>query len=482
MSYLGIDVGTQGARALIVGQDGTVLAEASLPFAQAEVPGLPPGWHEQDPRAWHEAVVSAVATATVDLRRAGGPPVEALSVTSTSGTLCLVDERGEPLGPAIMYSDTRSADLAAQVQNAGAGLAERLGYGFNASFALSKLTWVSRVQPERLARARWCLSPADLVAGWFTGEWGTSDWTNALKMGYDLLDLRWPTFISEGLGLPAGLLPRVVAPGTPIGDVSAQAAERMGLPVGAQVVAGSTDGVAAQLASGAVSPGDWNSTLGTTLVIKGVSRSLLRDAQGRIYCHRHPEGYWLPGGASSTGAECLAMRFGQDLDALNRAALAHTPSGVVVYPLVRRGERFPFCRPEATGFTLGQASGRECLFSAHLEGIAYVERLAYDVLRDLGASVGDTIHVAGGGIQSEAGLQVRADVLNRRLVAPAVPSAAMGAAILAAYGHSQDGLSAVARRMVRHTREVTPRPGYHGMYADGYDRFVRACEERGYLP
>jgi xylulokinase len=341
---------------------------------------------------------------------------------------------------------------------------------------------VSRVQPERLARARWCLSPADLVAGWFSGEWGSSDWTNVLKMGYDLLDLRWPTFISQDLGLPAGLLPRVVAPGTPIGAVSAQAAERTGLPVGARVVAGSTDGVAAQLASGAVSPGDWNSTLGTTLVIKGVSRSLLRDAQGRIYCHRHPEGYWLPGGASSTGAECLAVRFGQDLDALNRAALAHTPSGVVVYPLVRRGERFPFCRPEATGFALDQAADRQCLYAAHLEGIAYVERLAYDVLRDLGASVGGTIHVAGGGIQSEAGLQVRADVLNRRLVAPAVPSAAMGAAVLAAYGHSQDGLSAVARRMVRHTREVTPRPGYHGMYADGYGRFVRACKERGYLP
>ena len=143
MSYLGIDVGTQGARAVIVGQDGTVLAEASLPFPQAEVPGLPPGWHEQDPRAWHEAVVSAVATATADLRRAGGPPVEALSVTSTSGTLCLVDEQGEPLGPAIMYSDTRSADLLP-----GAGSPARPGRT-PATACSASLPWQAhRVEPR----------------------------------------------------------------------------------------------------------------------------------------------------------------------------------------------------------------------------------------------------------------------------------------------------------------------------------------------
>ena len=482
MSFLGIDVGTQGARALITDLDGSLLAFASMQFTGAEVPGLPAGWHEQYPRAWREAVLRVVAQVSADLKRVGGPPVQALSVTSTSGTLCLVDALGEPLCPAIMYGDTRSADLSAEVQAAGASLAERLGYRFNASFALSKLVWVGRAHPERLAQTRWCLSPADLVAGWLTGEWGVSDWTNALKMGYDLIDLRWPAFIEEALSLPARILPRVVAPGTPIGAVSAPAAEMTGLPIGARVVAGSTDGTASQLASGAVSPGDWNSTLGTTLVIKGVTRDLLHDPQGRIYSHRHLEGYWLPGGASSTGAECLAERFGQDLDALNRAALAHSPTGLVAYPLVRQGERFPFSRPRATGFLLGESPDWEVLYTAHLEGLAYVERLSYEVLRGLGAEVRDTIHVAGGATDSDAGLQIRADVLDRRLLAPVVPSGAMGAAVLAAHGHSGDGLSAVARRMVHHEREVTPRPGRHAMYVDGSERFVRACEERGYLP
>ncbi|MHB1293584.1 MAG: FGGY-family carbohydrate kinase [Anaerolineae bacterium] len=484
MYVLGIDVGTQGARAIIADLQGCVNAEAARAFPAEALAAPAPGHFEQQPTAWREAVLQAIGEAVAQFTAAGqaAEDIRALAVTSTSGTLCLVDAAGEPLGAAMMYSDARSSGEAAEVQAAGAALGEKLGVRFGASYALCKVRWVQRHEPERLARARWFLSPTDLVNGWLSGTWGVTDWSNALKWGYDVVDLAWPAFIADDLGLPAERFPQVVAPGAIIGRVSAEIARQTGLAGGTLVVSGATDGVASQAASGAVRPGAWNSTLGTTLVLKGVCTALLRDAEGRVYCHRHPEGYWLPGGASNTGADCLAQRFdAARLAALNEAALAVSPTDLVVYPLVRRGERFPFNRPEATGFTLGETNDEATSFVAHLEGLAYVERLAYDVVQALGAEVGDTVHVAGGGTHSAAGLQIRADVLGRRLLVPQTPSGAMGAAILAACGLVGETLTQAAGRMVHYQRVVEPRADYRGRYDALYDRFLGACRERGYV-
>jgi xylulokinase len=306
---------------------GRLVAEgaADLPPPVQE---LPAGWFEQQPESWWLAACAALRAVTASL---GDAPVRALAASATSGTVCLVDGAGEALGAALMYSDGRARAEAEMVQAAGSVLA-RLGYRFSASFALPKLLWLARHRPGDVARARWFLAPADYLAGRLTGEWGVTDWTNALKAGYDLLARRWPPFIA-GLGLPEGCFPAVVAPGTPVGRVSPAGARATGLAVGTPLLAGATDGCASQLSTGAVAPGDWNSTLGTTLVVKGVSEALICDPLGRIYSHRHPEGHWLPGAASTTGGEALATRFAPaDLDRLNARALDVAPTGLIVYP------------------------------------------------------------------------------------------------------------------------------------------------------
>ncbi len=480
----GIDVGTQGARVIIVDLDGCVNSEASEAFPASTLVSKRPGIFEQDPRLWREAVYASLAGAMRSFRQNGGHPeqVAALAVTSTSGTLCLADVEGEPLGPAIMYSDARATAVADEVQAAGTAWADKLGSRITASFALSKLRWVQANDPGRLERARWFLSPADMVAGWLCGEQGHADWTSALKWGYDVVDLCWPGFIGEALGLPMDKMPRVQAPGSVIGPLSADAAARMGLTTETLVVAGATDGTASQIASGAVAVGDWNSTLGTTLVLKGVSEALLRDPLGRIYCHRHPDGYWLPGGASNTGADCLAQRFDrQQLETLNAAALGCSPTDLVLYPLARRGERFPFDRPDAEGFVLGDVTDVTTHYAAHLEGLAYVERLAYGVVESLGARVNDTVYAAGGGTQSRAGLQIRADVLGKRLAVAGAPSGAMGAAILAARGVAFPSVADAVKAMVRCTLTVDPRRELEKPYQQRYQRFLEACRERGYI-
>jgi len=481
---LGIDVGTQGARAMVVDLQGNLQAQATSPFPTSAILANESGWFEQNPSSWRDATIAVVSQVVNQLRGEGVPSeaIAALSVTSTSGTLCLVDGAGQPVRDAIMYSDTRSSQVAKRVQSAGAELATKLGILFSASYALSKLAWVQANEPRMLNRARWLLSPTDLVIGWTSGVWGQSDWTNALKWGYDVVDLGWPAFIGDSLGIDTHKLPVVGSPGRPLGHVCQSMAEATGLSTKTLVVAGSTDGTASQLASGACSPGDWNSTLGTTLVLKGVTQELISDPQGRIYSHRHPDGYWLPGGASSAGADSLSTRFAaDDLPNLNATALDHSPTDLIVYPLVRKGERFPFANSEAQGFALGDTNDERVRYAAHLEGLAYVERLCFQLLRSLGAQVGDALHVAGGATKSQAGLQIRADVLDAHLLVPALPQGAMGAAILAASNCGFDSVADTARAMVRYAQTVDPRDNMTAAYDAPYARFVAACAERGYV-
>jgi xylulokinase len=508
--FLGIDVGTNGARALACDDQGEIIAHAEVPFAPRSVPALPPGWFEQWADDWWAATGACLRRVAAVLRQAGHAPtaIQGISVTSTSGTVCLVDVGGEALGSALMYNDGRATAEAEEANRAGAGLADKLGYRFAASFALPKLLWLHRHEPERFRAARYLISPTDFIVGRLTGRFDVSDYGNALKTGYDLIEDCWPDFIEAELGILIARLPKVVAPGTPVGAVTRPAAAETGLAAGTPVLAGMTDGCASQVSTGAVAPGQWNSTLGTTLVIKGVTRALLRDPSGAVYCHRHPDGYWLPGGASNTGCEWVARHFDlARLDALNAAALTCAPTDLIVYPLTWPGERFPFARPEARGFAVpfpagGQVQGgrqvppdgdlRQDLplpkggdeatrYTAHLEGVGYVERLAYETLAGLGAEVGDAIYVAGGANSSAAWLQIRADILGKTLRVPAAGGGAMGAAIVAASRTAYTGIVPAARAMVRIVHEVEPRPALKAAYAERYARFGAACRERGYL-
>jgi xylulokinase len=381
-----------------------------------------------------------------------------------------------------MYNDARSRDLVPEVRRAGVVLEERLGLVFDASFALPKILWLARERPAVFARARHCVHAADFIVGRLTGEHGISDHSNSLKTGYDVIEGRWPAFIGRDLGIPLVKLPRVLTPGALAGRVGAEGAAASGLPSGTPVLAGATDGMAAQIASGAVEPGTWNSSLGTTLVVKWITKALVRDPEGRIYSHRHPEGWWMPGGASNTGAEWIGKEFpGEALPELDARAAGRLPTRIVRYPLARRGERFPFRRPEAEGFLLGKPRDRIEAFAAGLEGTAFLERLAYETLIEIGAAVGDRIHVTGGGARSEVWLRVRASVLGRTLLRPAISETAMGAALLAASGVWFGTLSRAARAMVRIGAAVEPDPELRRAYGDVYETFLSELRHRGYL-
>ncbi len=484
MYVMGIDLGSGGVRVVICDSRGVVAAEAGQGFApDVDLPPAGPSYHEQDVSQWWPAAQAAIRAALAQAGSVGVSPqaVRALAVTSTSGTLVPLGADRRPLGPALMYNDSRAVAQAEQLNALAADFNARLGRSFQPSFGLCKILWVAQHDPARFAQVALWAHAGDYLVGCLTGVYDVSDYSTALKTGYDLLEQRWPAFIAQ-TGIPLERLPRIVAPGAVIGSVSASAAEATGLALGTVVRAGMTDASAALLASGAARPGEWNSTLGTTLVLKGISETLVRDPLGRVYCHLHPLGWWLPGAASSVGGERLrALAAGQSMALLDQQAAARGPSRLVMYPLARRGERFPFVAPDAEGFVIGQPENDTDLYRACLEGVALVERLCYDVLAELGAPAGERLYVTGGGSRSAVWNQIRADALGRQLARPEQPESAFGAALLAAAGTLYDDVAQAARAMVRIASVVDPDPAAQAHYDDQYARLVEACRARGYL-
>jgi sugar (pentulose or hexulose) kinase len=470
--YLGIDLGTQSVRVMAVNQDGIVLGAATQRL-MSQRDGVR---HEQDPEAWWSA--TAIGLREVMGRLESNAQIRGVAVDATSGTILLMDAEARPLTRALMYDDGRATLEAVKVNEAGEALWRQMSYRMQPSWALPKLLWLLR-HVDIPAGAR-LAHQNDFLNARLAGRLLPTDSSHALKTGYDLIRSQWQETILDALQVPLSLMPEVVAPGTKIGEVGAIAAELTGVPIGVPIFAGMTDGCAAQIASGATEAGSWNTVIGTTLVVKGVTRDLLSDPAGVVYSHRSMDGCWLPGGASSVGASAIVREFGNaDLDALNHAAFGAPPSAVVVYPLASKGERFPFATPEAEGFTLGNAASVEERYISVLQGIAMIERLSFDLLRNLGAPMGGRFSISGGAVKSEALNQIRANMLERELSVPEVTEGAFGMAVLVSA--AQSSLGEATGRMVRIQRTITPERPF-AEYAEQYKDLVDELYSRGWLP
>jgi D-ribulokinase len=471
--WLGIDLGTQSVRALVVDRTGTVLGSAVQRLdSHREGPR-----HEQDPEQWWQATADACRKALADI---AARPVGGVAVDATSGTVLLTDAEGRALTPALMYDDTRATAEAAQVNSAGDAVWAKLGYGrMQPSWAMPKLLWLLREHAEVVPQAR-LTHQNDFINRRLIGHEAPADLSNALKTGADLIDENWPEAVMDKLGVPPHLLPGLVRSGSRLGTVCAAASTATGIPSGTPVIAGMTDGCAAQLGAGVRRPGDWNSVLGTTLVLKGVTRDLIRDPSAVVYSHKAPNGDWLPGGASSTGAGIIARDYaGRDLTDLDRRAHAYEPARVLAYPLAAQGERFPFVAPQAAGFRIGSPRDDAEGYAAVLQGVAYLERLCADYLDLLGAPVGGEYVITGGATSNAYWNQLRADVLNRPVTLPVNAEPALGMAVLAASASRSTG--DIAGEMIRIRDVLEPRSAATGRFDEPYLRFVGELESRGWL-
>ena len=177
---------------------------------------------------------------------------------------------------------------------------------------------------------------------------------------------------------------------------------------------------------------------------------------------------------------------GRDLDALSAQAAGREPATVIAYPLVSRGERFPFTAPDAEGFVLGAPAGEIALYAALLQGVAFVERLCFDSLDMLGAPISGDLTFTGGATRSRYWCQLRADILGRPVRLPENAEPALGMAVLAASNSkarsvSERRVSGVAREMIRIRDVVVPRPDRVARLHEPYLRLVEELARRGWI-
>lgn len=471
-AWVGIDLGTQSIRVLAVDGTGRIVAAASRGVRSDRSEGR----HEQDATAWLRGVRECLADVAPAVA-AAGLDVRGIAVASTSGTLVPVDAHGMPTGAAVMYDDVRGAGHLDAVAEAGEATWARMGYRMQGSWGLPKL--LALRDAGAIAPGGHVAHHADVVVADLVGHAVATDASHALKTGVDLDAVDWPRDVLDRLGIDADLLPGVVASGSIVGVVSTAAAAATGLPAGCAIVAGMTDGCAAQIAAGALEPGEWSSVLGTTLVLKGVAAA--RPAgTGAVYAHRAPfDGGWWPGGASSTGAGALSTWLPDaDLAALTAsAALVDRPP--LAYPLVGAGERFPFVAPDARAI-VPSGTDAEVLAGAAV-GVACIERLAFDVLAHDGHRVDGRRIATGGGARNAWWVRMRATLQQHPLTVPSASEGALGMAMLAAASVGGEPLPVVAARM-RATATVVEPGDLPAWLLDAHVATLDRLRDEGWLP
>lgn len=412
---IGIDIGTSGARAVAMGLDHLIVASGAAKLADVSS-------DHRAPEAWAGAVDTALGfvLATIDPAR-----VRAIAIDGTSGTLLPVDKDGEPLARPMMYNDPVEDEA---ILSPIAAFAPEESAAHGATSGLAKALWFqARVSPHRI------LHQADWLAGRLTGRFEISDENNALKTGYDPMARRWPDWIDK-TGMDRALLPEVVPAGSPLDLICAEAAERLRLSPKTLVVAGTTDGCASFLATGADTPGDGVTALGTTMTVKLLSDTPLFAPKYGLYSHRIGDN-WLAGGASNSGGIVLASHFSDARIAeLSNSIDPARATGLDYYPLPKPGERFPINDPQLQPRMTPRPDDDALFLQAIFEGIAGIEKLAYERLQSLGSPALRSVRTVGGGAKNAAWSAIRAHRLNVPFSAVASEEAAAGTARLALQG------------------------------------------------
>jgi len=418
---IGIDIGTSGARAVALDAASTIVAQATASLSDF-------GADPRDPNIWWAAVARSIQGC---VRSIGGSKVRAMAVDGTSGTVLPVDATGRPLAAPLMYNE-KVADAGLLARIAPLMPPESAAHGPTSGLA-KMLCFQSIPDVAKL------LHQADWIVGRLSGHFDVTDENNALKSGYDPVASRWPEWIA-GTGLKPEFLPQVLAPGAVIGSILPAVAAEFGLPSDVCIVAGTTDGCASFLATGASAPGDGVSALGSSLTLKLLSTAPIFAPEFGIYSHRIL-GMWLAGGASNTGGRVLAHFF--DPDSLRRLSATIDPSrpgGLDYYPLLSPGERFPIMDPSLPPRLEPRPAREDDFLKGLLEGIAAIEQLGYQRLEELGAPKLKSVRSVGGGSANPQWTCIRQRMLGVPFPTAVSGEAAAGTARLALAGAHTAGL------------------------------------------
>lgn len=475
-TYIGLDLGTSGLRALLVDADGTALGSAE---AKCSVSHPQSGWSEQYPADW----VAACETAFADLRAAhpkGFAAVRGIAAAGHMHGAVLLDAQDHVLRPCILWNDSRSHAEAADLDAIDEVRAVSGNIVFS-GFTAPKLIWVAKHEPQVFAQVAKVLLPKDYLNLWLCGA-HVGDMSDAA--GTSWLDVKargWSAALLSRSGMRADQMPHLVEGSQKAGLIRPELAKAWGLSADVVIAGGGGDNAVAACGVGALQDGDGFVSLGTSGVLLAARDRFAPkpDTAVHSFCHAVPDRWYQMGVilAATDSLNWLSRQLGQGPAALaGQLPDQITAPGQVQFLPYLSGERTPHNDSAVRGafLHLDISGGPEELTRAVMEGVAFALRDSLEALRATGARL-ERLLAIGGGMQSPYWIELCATVLNLPLDVPAQGEfgAAMGAARLARCAATgADPSEVMTRPEIAHT--VMPRAALVADYDVAYQAWRRA--------
>jgi len=448
---LGLDLGTSSAKAALYDpalQQVIAQAGAEYPIVRPQ-----PGYAEQCPADWWAAVVTVTRRVLAVVGSRAAQRVIGIGLTGQMHGTVLLDGKRAPIGPAIIWPDQRAAAyIDPLLESIGTRqYVEVAGTRPAAGFMVVTLLWLAEHDPARLRKTRTVLLPKDYLRLRLTGDVGT-DFSDAAATGlFDIAVKTWSAEIVRAAGIPRPLLPKVCPSTAVIGQLTAAAADALGLQPGVPVTAGSADQPAQAIGSGITGVGRGSVTVGSGgqifLPIQPITNDgvhLPTDGRVHVFNHAVPGLWYILGATLSAG---LSLRWLRDLFGFSdradayaafsaeAATVAPGADGLIFLPHLA-GERTPHMDSAARGAFIGLTAQhtRAHFVRAVMEGVAFSLRQALEVAQGMGGTA-DSLIASGGGMDSDLWRGLMADVLNLPLHQRGLSEyAALGAALIAGVG------------------------------------------------
>ena len=476
----GIDIGTSGAKSVLIDQDGKLLAWAGQEYA-LDAPH--PDWAEQNPQVWLDA---AQYTLCRCLQESGLAPnqVAGIGLTGQMHSLVCLDESGAAVRPAIIWADRRSRKQVQELTDrfGRQNLAAWTGNPLATGFMLASWAWLCQEEPAAAARTRWLLLPKDEVRYRLTGQIGSEPSDASSTLLFDPHQRTWSRPVLEQVGLTLDQLPAVHESAEVAGGLLPGFARACGLMSGTPVVFGCSDQTAQALSQGVIRPGLVSCTIGTGGQVFAPAAEPVHDPDLRLhlFCHALPGVWHLESAILSAG---LALRWLRDQlwPGSNYNDLADAASGVeaamdgLFFLPYLAGERTPHMdssvRAAFAGLSLQHT--RAHMVRSAMEGVVFALKQGLDLMLGLGVPL-ERLVVSGGGTRHPLWLQLQADIFGQAVYpSQAAEATGRGAALLAGIGAGifSDVQDAVARTLQPGLAPTLPRPEMVERYASAYQRF-----------
>jgi len=488
--WLGIDVGTGGSRALLVGADGAVVSGVTA--AHEDILMLKPLWAEQRPQDWWNASRQAVRQLLAETG-VRGEQIAGVGLSGQMHGLTLLDAADQVIRPALIWCDQRSQEQVDWI-NAKAGkdtVLEQTANPVLTGFTAPKLLWVRDHDPASYERVRRMLLPKDYIRFCLTGEYASEVSDASGTALFDVVRRRWARPLIDKLGIDAAILPEVVESPQTTGRITEAAARETGLRAGTPLVGGGGDQAASAIGNGIVKAGLVSCTVGTSGVVFSHLEEAAYDPDGRVhtFCHAVPGKWHIMGvtqGAGlslqwfrnqlATGLADQAAREGVEIYDLLTDEAAAVPAGAegLYWLPYLMGERTPHLDASARGGWVGLTAKhtRGHLVRAILEGVAYSLNDCLGIIESLGASV-EAVRASGGGAKSPLWRSILAGVFSKPIATlQTQEGSAYGAALLAMVGTGAFGsVEEACESAIVEQRRDLPEPALTSAYGHGYATF-----------